>query len=365
MIRAVQKVRAPGLRSRIVRQVDQHGERFGADVGVRLQPETIGVQAVFDAQEAALQRHLAQRFEFAMAAALAQAGVTRISLGVQTFDPNAQKAVARVQSLAATETCVDRLRGAGIKAINVDLLYGLPHETVATCKTTVETALTLNPSRFSVFGYAHVPAMMKHQRMIDGSALADATERLRQEQAIGEALTTAGYMRMGLDHYARPSDRLAQARMDGLLRRNFQGYTDDPADALIGFGASAIGRLARGYVQNASGIKPWRDCIEAGGLATVRGIEPTDDDDLRGEIIEQLMCNLRVDVASVLVRHDLPPRYLGRELAALRPLIADGLVRFESGIITVPDAMRPLVRRIASVFDAYLDPKAGRHAAAV
>jgi oxygen-independent coproporphyrinogen-3 oxidase len=301
----------------------------------------------------------------AMAAALGENGVTRASLGVQTFDPAVQQAVARVQSLATTTACVDLLRNAGIQAINLDLLYGLPHETVATCEASVTAALTLNPSRFSVFGYAHVPSMMKHQRVIDETALPNAGERLRQEQAIGDALARAGYMRIGLDHYARPDDTLAQARLDGRLRRNFQGYTDDPADALIGFGASSIGQSDRGYVQNISDIKGWRDRIEAGELATARGLALTPDDGLRGEIIERLMCDLRVDVPSVLLRRGFPPDYLDAELATLNPLVADGLARIDRGVITVPEPMRNLVRRVASAFDAYLDPAAGRHAVAV
>jgi oxygen-independent coproporphyrinogen III oxidase len=141
-----------------------------------------------------------RRLDAPMAAALGQAGVTRASLGVQTFDPAVQQAVARVQSLNVTKTCVDHLRDAGIQAINVDLLYGLPHETVRTCEASVQAALTLKPSRFSVFGYAHVPAMLTHQRMIDAPALPNAEERLRQEQAIGDALAAAGYLRIGLDH---------------------------------------------------------------------------------------------------------------------------------------------------------------------
>ena len=244
-----------------------------------------------------------RRLDVAMAAALGQAGVTRASLGVQTFNPLAQKAVAREQSLEVTQRCADLLRAAGIAAINVDLLYGLPHETVASCVASVEAALTLAPSRFSVFGYAHVPAVMKHQQVIDAAALPGSAERLRQEQAIGDALVAAGYMRIGLDHYARPGDLLAQAWMEGRLRRNFQGYTNDPADALIGFGASAIGQSARGYVQNVSAIKPWRDRIEAGDLATARGLALTADDLLRGEVVERLMCDLRVDVSAVLHRH--------------------------------------------------------------
>jgi oxygen-independent coproporphyrinogen III oxidase len=306
-----------------------------------------------------------RRLDSTMAAALGQAGVTRASLGVQTFDPAVQKAVARVQSLSETKNCADLLRGAGIQAINVDLLYGLPHETVRTCSASVEAALTLSPTRFSVFGYAHVPAMLRHQRIIHAAALPNAGERLRQEQAIGDALAAAGYLRIGLDHYARPNDTLAQARLDGRLRRNFQGYTDDPADALIGFGASAIGQSARGYVQNVSDIKAWRDRIEAGELATARGLALTPQDSLRGDIIERLMCDLHVDVPAALRRRGFPADYLDAEMDALEPLVADGLARIDRGVITVPEAMRNLVRRVASAFDAYLDPTAGRHAVAI
>lgn len=306
-----------------------------------------------------------RRLDAAMAAALAESGVTRASLGVQSFDPKVQKAVARVQSLAVTKRCVELLRGAGIEAINLDLLYGLPHETIASCKATVEAALTLNPARFSVFGYAHVPSMIKHQRVIDAAALPDAEERLSQEQAIGDALVGAGYMRIGLDHYARPSDPLAQARLDGKLRRNFQGYTDDPADALIGFGASSIGLSRYGYVQNVTDLKGWSDRIDAGELATARGLALSPDDGLRGEIIERLMCDLRVDVPTVVRRRGFPSGYFDAEMEALKPLAADGLARIDCGVVTVPEAMRNLVRRVASVFDAYLDPATGRHAVAV
>jgi len=306
-----------------------------------------------------------RRLDAAMAAALAQAGVTRASLGVQTFDPAVQKAVARVQGLGVTRTCVDLLRGAGIEAINVDLLYGLPHETVATCEASVQAALTLKPARFSVFGYAHLPAVIKHQQMIDANALPDAAERVRQEQAIGDALAAAGYMRIGLDHYARPDDPLSKARMDGRLRRNFQGYTNDPADALIGFGASSIGQLPQGYVQNIADIKGWRNRIEAGDLAIARGFAFTPEDAVRAAVIERLMCDLRADVTAILSQHGFPEQWLDTELDALQPLLADGLARIDRGVITVPESARNLVRRVASAFDAYLDPVAGRHAVAV
>ncbi len=306
-----------------------------------------------------------RRLDAAMAGALGEAGVTRVSLGVQTFNHAAQVAVAREQSLATTQRCVDLLRAAGIKAISLDLLYGLPHETVASCEASVAAALTLAPSRFSVFGYAHVPSVMKHQQVIDAAALPGGEDRLRQEQAIGDALVAAGYMRIGLDHYARREDPLAQARMAGRLRRNFQGYTDDPADALIGFGASAIGQSVRGYVQNVTAIKPWRERIEAGVFATARGLALTADDGLRGEIIERLMCDLRVDVAAVSRRLGFAPNHLSTDMAALGPLAADGLAQVDRWVVTVPEDMRNLVRLVASTFDAYLDPALGRHAVAV
>lgn len=306
-----------------------------------------------------------RRLDADMAAALGSAGVTRASLGIQTFDPVVQRAVNRVQTPEVTRTCVDRLRGAGITALNVDLLYGLPHQTAESCEATVAAALELAPARFSVFGYAHVPAMKRHQRMIDTAALPDGEERLRQERAIGEALVRVGYVRIGLDHYARPEDALARAQVRGELRRNFQGYTDDPADGLVGLGASSIGQLPQGYIQNASGIRDWAADIERGELAAVRGIALTREDRLRADIIERLMCDLRADLPSILDRHGFSPSFLDAEQAGLEALTADGLVQLDRGVVTVPDGARVLVRRVASVFDAYLNPNEHRHAVAV
>lgn len=300
-----------------------------------------------------------------MADALGRNGVTRASLGVQTFDPAVQEAVARVQSLETTQACAKLLRGAGIKDLNVDLLYGLIHETVESCMDTVAGALSLSPARLAVFGYAHVPGMMKHQKVLDESALPTSDARLTQERAIGDAMLQAGYQRIGLDHYARPDDPMAVAQRTGQLRRNFQGYTDDPADALIGMGASSIGQLPQGYVQNAHHIKDWGDRIEAGQLATVRGVAFTPEDVLRSDIIERLMCDLKVDVPAAIRRHGFNPHCLDNEMANLRTLVADGLAEVDGGVITVPESTRNLVRRVASVFDAYLDPAAGRHAVAV
>lgn len=306
-----------------------------------------------------------RRLDADMASALGSAGVTRVSVGIQTFDPRVQRAVNRVQTLDATRACIEQLRGAGITALNVDLLYGLPHQTVASCESTVAAALELAPTRFSVFGYAHVPTMKRHQRLIDAGALPDGEARLRQEQAIGDALVRAGHVRIGLDHYARPDDALVKAQALGRLRRNFQGYTDDPADALIGLGVSSIGQLPQGYVQNASAIRDWAGSIERGELATVRGMALSREDRLRADIIERLMCDLRADLPSILHRHDFPAGFLDAERADLNALAADGMVRLDRGVVTVPEAARTLVRRIACVFDAYFDPGQGRHAVAV
>lgn len=306
-----------------------------------------------------------RRLDADMAAALGTVGVTRASIGIQTFDPVVQRAVNRVQTLDVTQACVSRLRSAGIAALNVDLLYGLPHQSVTSCEETVAAALELAPARFAVFGYAHVPAMKRHQRLIDETVLPGGEARLEQEQAIGEALVRAGYVRIGLDHYARPEDALAQAQAKGGLRRNFQGYTDDPADALIGFGASSIGQLPQGYVQNAAGLREWAQSIDAGELATVRGLALTREDRLRSEIIERLMCDLSADLPAILHRHGFPAEFLDDECLELDGLAADGLVRMDGGVITVPETGRTLVRRIACVFDAYLRPEEGRHAVAV
>ena len=241
----------------------------------------------------------------------------------------------------------------------------MPHQTVASCEATVAATLELEPARFSVFGYAHVPAMKRHQRMIDEAALPGSVARLEQEQAIGEALVRAGYVRIGLDHYARPGDALAHAQASGRLRRNFQGYTDDPADALIGFGASSIGQLPEGYVQNAAAIRDWARSIEQGELATVRGLALTREDRLRADIIERLMCDLSADIPAILHRHGFPPGLLETEYTELESLAGDGLVRIDRGVVTVPESARTLVRRIACVFDAYLRPEEGRHAVAV
>lgn len=294
--------------------------------------------------------------------ALRAAGVTRASIGVQDVTPAVQRAVNRLQPIEGTRDAVAGLRAAGIGQINLDLMYGLPEQTEAAVAATVEAAVALAPDRVSLFGYAHVPWMKRHQRLIDETKLPEAAERFAQAELAARLLVEAGYARIGLDHFARPEDALARAQREGRLRRNFQGYTDDAADCLIGFGASAIGCLTQGYVQNAVAIHAYRDIVQAGGLATVRGVAVSREDRLRRAIIERLMCDLRVDVAAVARTAGVRDIDFAEELEALAPLARDGIVTVAGdGTIAVPEPARPLLRTVAAVFDRYLGAGRARH----
>jgi len=260
---------------------------------------------------------------------------------------------------------VNGLRAAGVSGINFDLIYGLPHQTIQSCIDTVAACLEMAPDRFAVFGYAHVPSFKKHQRMIDENALPDGEPRFAQAEAIGTALLQAGYRRIGLDHYARPSDPIVEAQRQWRLRRNFQGYTTDTADALIGFGASAIGRLPQGYVQNAVGLGDYAARISAGQLGTAKGYVLTADDRLRADLIERVMCDFAVDVGAVARRHQMEPAALFARLPRLAALQADGIVERCDHEIRVATTARHLVRTAASAFDAYLDAPARTFSRAV
>lgn len=287
------------------------------------------------------------------AAALAEAGVVRASLGVQTFDAAVQRAINRVQDFATVEAAVTRLRDAGIGAISFDLIYGLPHQTARSCRQTAVQALSLAPDRLAVFGYAHVPAFKPHQRKIDAAALPGAAERSAQARAIDQEMVGAGYSRIGLDHYARPGDSLAVAARTGALHRNFQGYTTDDCPVLIGLGASAIGKFPQGFAQNVAGIGDYRRRVEGGLLATARGYRLRADDCLRAVLIERLMCDQKVDVAAICARFGADPCALVDALE-FDELETDGLIVRDGAAIAMTEAGRPLVRAVAASFDAYL-----------
>jgi len=304
--------------------------RDGAEIAVEIDPRTLTKAA---------------------AEAFVRSGANRASVGVQTFDAAVQYAINRVQSYETTAGAVAMLRKAGVAAVNFDLIYGLPLQTVQSCLNTVGQALKLRPERLSVFGYAHVPSFKPHQRKINPVDLPSPAERQEQEQAIGQALITAGYVRIGLDHFALPGDALAVAAATGSLHRNFQGYTVDPCRTLFGFGASAIGRLPSGFVQNSTRIPEYERRISSGQLAIVRGCALTEEDSRRAAVIEELMCKYRADIGSL----DVP----------LDQLQADGLVRRSGPLVEVTDEARPLVRAVAAAFDAYLAGSNAVHATAV
>ena len=296
---------------------------------------------------------------------LGAGGVNRASLGVQDFNRSVQEAINRVQSFETTKSAVDQLRRIGVKGVNLDLMYGLPHQDVACFLDTVEKAVQLQPDRLALFGYAHVPWMKKHQRLIDEAALPDPLLRAHQFGAAADRLGELGFTRIGLDHFARPEDSLAVALRCGALRRNFQGYTTDGAETLIGLGASAIGSLREGYVQNDVPIGRYVETMKTGRLGTVRGIRLGTDDYLRRAVIERLMCDGEVDLGAVRYDFGLLGADFAEELEALKPMEADGLVRLEGERVRVTRDGSPFVRVVAATFDRYLAQGSARHSQAV
>jgi oxygen-independent coproporphyrinogen-3 oxidase len=300
-----------------------------------------------------------------MVEALADAGVNRASIGVQSFDPKVQRAINRVQSFNETAAASDALRRAGIAGMNFDLIYGLPHQTVASCIDTVLRCIELRPERFSVFGYAHVPSFKTHQQRIEEAALPNGSERYRQFEAIAAVLKDMGYQRVGLDHFCLPEDSMSRAQSGGKLRRNFQGYTTDAADVLLGFGASAIGRLAQGYVQNEAGTRAYGKKVSSHMLATVRGYALTDEDRLRGEIIERVMCDFGVDIGQICARYGREPSSVLGSSSRLKDLIDKGVATLDGARLRVVDDAHFLVRSVAAAFDAHLDRSSSLHSRAV
>jgi len=296
---------------------------------------------------------------------LAAMGCKRASLGVQDFDERVQKAVNRMQSFEDTRRCAEALRERGINAINLDLIYGLPFQTEASVTATTEQALALNPDRIAVFGYAHVPWMKKHQNLLPNDAMPGTLERWRQRTIIDQVIVRNGWQAIGLDHYARPDDALAIAARDQRMRRNFQGYTTDTAPVLLGLGASSIGSLPQGYVQNIVSIPAYRDAVRDGTLPIARGIGLTDEDRLRRDVIEQLMCNGSVDLDETASRYGVPATGLLAASPALDGMAQDGIVEWDGRTLHVPDGARPFVRNVAAAFDTYFTPAPNRHARAV
>ena len=300
-----------------------------------------------------------------MAERIGALGFTRASFGVQEFDPAVQAAINRIQPPDMVEGAVAMLRAAGITGINFDLIYGLPHQTVDSIVETIRICETMRPDRMALFGYAHVPWMAKNQRMIPDDALPGAEARYAQSKAAAAALVEAGYLDIGLDHFALPSDSLAMAAADGTLRRNFQGYTTDQAATLIGFGATSIGRNPQGYVQNIAETRAWTRAVEAGELPIAKGHALTDDDRLRAHVIERLMCSGAIDTAAAGRDAGLAGDWCRDELERLVPLAEDGLLTLEGSTVRLTERGRPLARIAAAVFDRYRQHANSRHSVAV
>jgi len=283
---------------------------------------------------------------------LAAAGMNRASIGIQDFDPEIQDVIGRPQSYDITKAAVDGLRARGIDSLNTDILYGLPHQTETRMSESVQLLLSLNPDRIALFGYAHVPWMAKRQTMIPTKALPTPEERLELFNLARNLLVWDGFAEIGIDHFARPGDGLELAHREGTMRRNFQGYTEDRSDTLIGLGASAISRYPQGYAQNDPSTSGYQRTVRDGSLATKRGHVFSDEDHMRGAIIESLLCYFSADLAALAKR-------LGQS-AERAVALADGLcdafpdmVEITGGCVEIPDRARPLARIIARHFDAY------------
>jgi oxygen-independent coproporphyrinogen-3 oxidase len=296
----------------------------------------------------------------ALADVLAELGITRASLGVQDVNPLVQAAIGRLQPLVVIETAVARLRAAGIRNLNFDLIYGLPLQTTDSIRKTCALVANMAPDRIACFGYAHLPKLKANQRRIDETKLPSPNQRIDQAEIMSDELVRAGYVKIGIDHFARPGDGLERAAAKRKLRRNFQGYSDDDCRVLLGFGASSISTFTDGLIQNISDVPQYVRAIKAGSLASVRGCSFAEQDRQRALIIERLMCDFAVDVETIAPLTDF-----SGEFAALAPLQWDGLVEINGTRLTVTERGRPVVRVVAAAFDTYRRPQAVQFSKAI
>jgi oxygen-independent coproporphyrinogen III oxidase len=293
-------------------------------------------------------------------ALLGELGFNRMSLGVQDFDPAVQKAVNRIQSIEQTREAVAAGRVAGFHSTNLDLIYGLPLQTVQTFENTLDTVLEIRPERLAVYNYAHLPQLFKGQRQIDAAQLPAPETKLAILELTIRKLTDAGYVYIGMDHFALPDDELAVAQREGTLQRNFQGYSTQADCDLVALGVSAIGKIGPSYSQNAKDVDTYYAALDAGKLPLLRGLELTDDDLLRRAVITRLMCDTEFAFAPIEQQFGIRFRdYFAGELERLQPLAEDGLVQLGEDRIVVTPRGRLLLRNIGMVFDAYLKPQAG------
>lgn len=288
-------------------------------------------------------------------AALADIGFNRTSFGVQDFDPDVQQAVNRIQPLEMVENALESSRTHGFRSINLDLIYGLPRQSLDSFGRTLDHVIRLRPERIALYNYAHLPQRFKAQRLIKAEELPSAEERLQIFLMATRRLLDAGYVYIGLDHFALPDDELSRAGMDGSLHRNFQGYTTRAECDMMGFGVSSIGKVGRSYSQAVRSVKAYYQSLDDGVLPIDRGYSLSDDDLLRRDIIMTLMCSMPVDFDAVAQQHGIDFRtYFADELTRLQPYAEAGLIQIADNRIAITAQGRLFVRAIGMVFDAYL-----------
>ena len=289
--------------------------------------------------------------------AYAKMWIRRVSLGIQDFDQDVQEKINRVQPFDLVKEKVEMLRREGIENINFDLIVGLPGQTLGTVAKTVDMAVSLNPARISVFPYAHVPWMKKNQKLLEKYNMPDAKIRYVMNELVRSKLIYHGYKAIGIDHFALLSDALVQKHSEGTLRRNFQGYTDDDASAIIGFGMSSISTLDGVYVQNTTDAPTYFNSVDAGAFPIARACVLSQDDKVRRSLIERLMCDFKINFSDFF--NVDPP------IERLFGLQSDGLIEFDAFSLKITEKGRPFARVVAACFDPYLDPEAQHHAKAV
>lgn len=291
-------------------------------------------------------------------AQLRRLGFNRISLGLQDFDPDVQKAVNRIQTEQQTFSVLEAARREGFRSTSIDLIYGLPLQTVETFSRTVDKILTASPERFSIFNYAHLPQRFKTQRRINADEMPSAAVKLAILQRVIQQLTEAGYVYIGMDHFAKPDDELAVAQRQGQLHRNFQGYSTHADCDLIGFGNSSIGRVGDAYVQNVKDLDAYNGLLAQGRLPLLKGVELDQDDKLRRAVIMQLICHFELTFAAIEQAYRIHfSGYFANELKALAGMAEDGLLTLSETGVTILPVGRLLIRNICMVFDRYMAQK--------
>ena len=289
---------------------------------------------------------------------LREIGFNRMSLGVQDFDPVVQKAVNRIQSEAETLTVLEAARAEGFRSVSMDFIYGLPHQSVESFEKTLDRAIEIDPDRLSIFNYAHLPELFKPQRRINEADLPAPEVKLDILQMTIEKLAAAGYLYIGMDHFAKPDDELAKAQRDGTLYRNFQGYSTHADCDLIGIGATSIGMVGNSYSQNLRGVAEYQERLDEGRLPVFRGMDLSDDDVLRRDVITRIICHFRLEFAAVEAKYGIAfGDYFGVELEELKGMVDDGLITMDGAGIEVQPAGRLLIRNVCMVFDRYLREK--------